>query len=444
MLQSVIEKYGGYEVQAMDVYRDMFKLGEHYIQEENEPAGSFKANPLGYMKQNGAVKGKYRILFEDSFEQVLNELQQSDFAILNGISYYGRKNTQENASKMYALIIDVDGVTDQGLSNFFYGAYSEEYLIYPVPNYVILSGHGVHLYYIFEEPVSLYPNIKLQLKELKYALTRKIWNRNVTDLYEHVQYQGLNQGFRVIGGKSKIDGVTVRAYKMHDHPYSINQLNEYIPEESQVDSTKLWKESRMTLAEARKKFPDWYERIVLQKQECGTWTCKPDLYYWWLRELKSGAAYGHRYFCIMCLAIYAIKSGIEYDQLEQDAMGLIRFLNGLNEDEPFTESDVRSALECFDRKYKTFPIDDIVKLTAIQIQKNKRNGRKQALHLKIARSTLAIMNEEIGRSLQGRPSAEMVVAEWVQLHPDGRKAECIRDTGLSKKTVYKWFDRDAL
>lgn len=26
--------------------------------------------------------------------------------------------------------------------------------------------------------------------------------------------------------------------------------------------------------------------------------------------------------------------------------------------------------------------------------------------------------------------------------PDGRKADCIRDTGLSKPTVYKWWDSE--
>ena len=36
MLEDVIKSYGGTEVSAMDVYIDMFKLGDGWIQRENE------------------------------------------------------------------------------------------------------------------------------------------------------------------------------------------------------------------------------------------------------------------------------------------------------------------------------------------------------------------------------------------------------------------------
>ena len=50
MLEDVIRKYGGVEVTAMDVYSDIFRLGEHEIQIEGEKPGKFKANPIGYWK----------------------------------------------------------------------------------------------------------------------------------------------------------------------------------------------------------------------------------------------------------------------------------------------------------------------------------------------------------------------------------------------------------
>ena len=33
----------------------------------------------------------------------------------------------------------------------------------------------------------------------------------------------------------------------------------------------------------------------------------------------------------------------------------------------------------------------------------------------------------------------MIVYEWRSAHPEGRKVDCIRETGLDKKTVYKWW-----
>ena len=44
------------------------------------------------------------------------------------------------------------------------------------------------------------------------------------------------------------------------------------------------------------------------------------------------------------------------------------------------------------------------------------------------------------RKGNGRPSAQQRVYDWRELHPDGRPKECIAETGLSKNTVYKWWD----
>lgn len=35
---------------------------------------------------------------------------------------------------------------------------------------------------------------------------------------------------------------------------------------------------------------------------------------------------------------------------------------------------------------------------------------------------------------------KLTVFRWRQKHPEGRKADCVRDTGLTKPTVYKWWD----
>lgn len=40
----------------------------------------------------------------------------------------------------------------------------------------------------------------------------------------------------------------------------------------------------------------------------------------------------------------------------------------------------------------------------------------------------------------GRPSKEKIVLDWRKQNPRGRKVDCIRETGLSKPTVYKYWD----
>lgn len=454
MLEDILKKWGGYEVSAMEVYSDMFKLGEGYIQREGEPSGEFKANPVAYYRRKGHDKGFFRIMFEDTFEEVLAELQQADdFAILNGISYFGRKNLQSHASKMFAMIFDLDGVTDKTLNAFLSGATVGG--AYPVPNYIVLSGHGVHLYYIFEEPLPLYPYLKIQLKELKYALTEKLWN-HYTSTEEKPQVQGINQGFRVIGSRAK-EGApepTVRAFRVNEHPFSLSQLCQYVPEDKRVDESQLWKERKYTLEQAKKKFPEWYEKVVVNGDTSRTyWDIAGKvngdnpyaLYDWWKRKILEGASYHHRYFSIMCLAIYGAKNDKPYEEVREDAFALVPFLNSLNPDEPFTEQDCEVALECYDARYKTFPIKDIKKISGIHIEKNRRNGRKQAVHLGRIRA-LQQYDDPDGewRNKKGRPKgsgiAKLKVLEWRAANPEGRKANCIRDTGLDKKTVYKWWE----
>ena len=115
-----------------------------------------------------------------------------------------------------------------------------------------------------------------------------------------------------------------------------------------------------------------------------------------------------------------------------------------NEDNHFTREDILAALELYNDSYITFPIDTIVQLTALPIEKNKRNGRKQADHIKLMNYIRdEINNNKEWQNKEGRPKGsgtkENQVREWQQQHPNGRKADCIKETGISKPTVYKYW-----
>ena len=105
------------------------------------------------------------------------------------------------------------------------------------------------------------------------------------------------------------------------------------------------------------------------------------------------------------------------------------------------------ALEMFNEDYVTFPRDDIAKLSGLTMPVNKRNWRKQPVHLQGARAIQEINDKANGtnwREGNGRPkgsgTAQARVYEWRQQHPEGRKADCHRETGLDPKTVRKWWD----
>ena len=73
----------------------------------------------------------------------------------------------------------------------------------------------------------------------------------------------------------------------------------------------------------------------------------------------------------------------------------------------------------------------IVDKSAIMIQPNKRNKRKQTLHLKMARSNLDIMNEDNGYCLQGRPDKKDIVLEFRKQYPNSTKAAYTSERGVN-------------
>lgn len=105
-----------------------------------------------------------------------------------------------NARHLYALAFDLDGVGMPQLRDTLHQMNKD---ILRQATFVVKSGTGLHLYYVLEEPIPMYPHNQKCLKELKYSLTRQIWNRYTSTIKEP-QMQGILQGFRVVGSGSKL------------------------------------------------------------------------------------------------------------------------------------------------------------------------------------------------------------------------------------------------
>lgn len=449
-LQEVIESFGGQEVSPMVVYSDIFELGYGRVQRTGEESDK-KPNPIILGAFNGKIERQ--IMLEDTFYEQLEHFWGADWAILNGVTYWGRRNTANGQGQLCALIFDLDGVTRDTLYAFLSAAHGDAWDghgAYPIPNYIVLSGENVHLYYLMDNPITLYPKNKIELKKLKFALTTLMWNP-YTSKEKKPQYQGLNQGFRVIGGKTKKGGLT-RALRLSQTPFSVAELNEYVPEKDQADVNDDIKSTKYTLAEAKELYPEWYERVILHKQKY--WTVKEDLYKWWLRRLQScdGVTFRHRYFTVMALAIFAAKCGIlDRERVKKDAMTLIPSYTQINPDFPFYENDIDCALECLDLRFCTFPRKDIEKITGIPMPPNKRNGRAQEQHLARIR-VLQEFDYPDGswRNTSGRPKGAKnkkypkrdQIRDYKQKHPEATQREIAKALGISPTTVNKWLKND--
>lgn len=336
------------EVSAFDFYRDIFPKGsfERKGQYEDKKPNGIIIEITSDKKDDGIQK-VLRHTVTDELDKIDEVTKRDNFCLMSPISYIGKSRKSENARFMYAMAIDVDGIIDEKhIDYLMYQCENGHNMLkfvwgLPKPTYIVSSGTGVHLYYVFEKPIPLFPNIVKELEKLKKRLTWQAWTQ--------------------------------------------------------------------------------------------------------------GATQGHRYWCVMTLATYAKKCGVSYEQLEKDALGLVEFLNSKGDE--FTLEDVMHALEAYNDSYITYPIHAIVARTDIKIEKNKRNGRKQEIHIKTVNALRKFRRDELGEDEyknNGRPlgskdkkprkNKSSIVKEWRKNNPNGKKIECERETRLSRHTILKWWN----
>ena len=177
---------------------------------------------------------------------------------------------------------------------------------------------------------------------------------------------------------------------------------------------------------------------------------KEDLYRWWLKKAYDEAVPGHRYYCVMALAVFAAKCGIlDKKRVMRDAEGLMSKFNDFAGAEPFTEDDIKSALECLDLRFCNFSREELANYTGVPMPANKRNYRPQVQHLKIARFARDLnydtpdgWREGNGRP-KGSPNKEHpkrdVIRAYAAEHPDASHSAIAKALGVSRTTVIKWL-----
>ena len=429
------------EVNGLDFYRYIFPNNEN----EGELNTDFSKPNAVYLYKDEKDEGterrvRRRIMLNDTWEEdYIRYIECNPLTFCSGLSYRGRTNRLEKAQHMNAMVFDLDSVGYNEIMNLLLriGKKPAPRTLLQ-PTFIVMSGTGLHIYYVFEEPIELYPNIKLQLKRLKYDLTFRIWDYKGTSQEKQIQYQSINQGFRMVGSLNNKYDLPVIAFKTGER-VRLDDLNDYtIEDKNKVDVNKPFRPTKYTKEEAKEKFPEWYQRVVVEgNKNQKKWKIKRDLYDWWLRQ-KDKVVGGHRYFYLMCLVIYGVKCDIPKSEVKKDMEEVFDYLSDLEHSNPLTKEDLNSALEVYDRGYYNFTIEDIEKLTDIRIERNKRNYRPQEQHLKIARATRDILHDN-WRVGNGRPSKEELVKDYIKNNPNENPTEISKNLGISRTTVYKYL-----
>lgn len=423
-----------------EYYRDMF------------PAGSFTSFDSAAHRPNGLIsilndteirgRSYNRMIFDDLSELISN--LDKEFVLVAPVGYSGRRRLSKYAYQIFGFIFDLDDVGEGQLQDLLY---EMENGILPQATYIVNSGTGLHVVYLFESPVPALPQYYESLNRLKQDLSNMIWNQ-YTSRSDKKQFQGIFQAFRAVGSPSKLGAdYRVSAFKVGPKT-TIHTLNEYADRENQCIFDD-W--DYTSLPEAEEYWPEWYQRRIIEKRPVGDYKLTEEQrirrrawYDAWIERIKKGAFDGNRHYCIGVLFNYGMKAEIDIEDVYQDAMDLLPWLNSLTKKDsnPFTENDILDAMKYYDRKFIKMGRKGIQRLTKIDIGTTVRKGRSQKHHLAGARALQQIndqFNNTNWREGNGRPSKESIVAAWQKENPGGTKYQCIKETGLSKPTVYKWW-----
>lgn len=469
---------GGKPVSAVDFYDSIFGVCGEELEETHKghpeayQTGEYGAIALELIPSYDAQGHEKRRPRHRTVTRGCEELydlidSSNNFCMMSPISYAGRNRTVKNARELYALTIEIDNIQEKkGVSELFYTFERKTHQM-PRPTYIVCSGSGLHLYYVFERPIRLFPNVYKQLSRAKKYFTQWLWDKPVTRSFERnqIQFESVNQPFRIVGTVCKDGHSRAMAFET-GNKITVESLNELLPDEDKIPT--LYK-SELTLQKAKELYPDWYERRIVQGKRKSFYKRHPGVYRSWINRCLEGATVSHRYFCLENLCALAVQCDIDEETLLKDADMLTEYFETLtkSEDNHFTEQDKQDALRTYYRSKeieksnsdvdgddKDFvestyyrSLDTILDRTGIDLKshRTKRNEPAKRLRrteqLKIATFKRDIMYPNgTWREGSGRKPKGQIVADWRSEHPNGKKAECIRDTGLSRPTVYKWWD----
>lgn len=337
------------EVDSFDFYRDMFPENSFEIPNDLTCRPNGILNIINDEEQRG--RSYARMIFDDLQEIEANLHKRT--VVISPVGYSGNRKNSKLAYKIFGMIFDVDSVGVGELRDMLYQMQNG---LLPYPTYIVNSGGGVHVVYLFETPIPAMMQYYDSLNALKAALTNIIWN-GYTSKEKKKQFQGIFQSFRAVGSPSKLGpDYPVRAYCIGEKT-TIHELNQFVDKENQCVFDDM---NYIDLDEAEEKWPDWYFRRIIEGRTVGDYklTEKEKIrrrawYEAWKQKIESGAYDGNRHYCIGVLFNYARKAEIPLEEAYKDAMDMLPYLESLTttENNHFTEGDIQAATAYYDTKF---------------------------------------------------------------------------------------------
>ena len=349
------------------------------------------------------------------------------------INGYYSKATCKN---LYALVIDVDMVKPETLKIVIENGNIGKHI--PMPTYIVNSGSGVHFYYVFDKAIPFYPENRAILSQMYRVLCGITKSR----IAAKTDWHSIVQPFRLPGSMTKLGQIT-RAFKTGEK-WTFNDLGKRLgvdissadlkerPLLSQ-DEYREWKEKQ--IQEGKRKPKKHREWNLSEKGNKGFYTSC-------LKRCFNETEEGHRYMSMVALSVVAFKVGVSKEQLQEDLEKLLRHYNEIGR--VITHKEMIKSMRAYNPKAIKCTAETLQEWFGWdfkRVQEIKSKGRTQEEHVKIMSSVRnALYPNGNWRNIEGAPTKEQIIRDWRVEHPEGTPKECMEQTGISKNTVYKWWD----
>lgn len=390
-------------------------------------------------------------------------------------TFFRNCNITKCLKSLYAIVVDFDG-DKRGVSvdllKWLLERIFENEDDLPSPTFVTNSGKGLHLFWVFEKPVPMFNENKRTMSELYKAIHQKLADYNAKPQKHHFA-----QAYRVVGSRTKLNQTTT-AFKTGEVLPAETLLKDF-----EIEKNLIWsegkKKEKMEPSESMLKLAENIEKTLgvvcedkddwdyvhkyisdnkkafsktfklnqserFRKNEGSGWG-SPIWYATMKDRIIRDTPEGNRYTSLMALTVIGYKCNIPFETVKQDIDEII--IKWQMRPKSF---EVRFHEEYRDRIDNMYS-EKFKKVRKVQLEEwlgfkmtssSKRNGRKRAEHIKLMNFVRDELNQNKtwNKEGNGRKPKKDIVQQWREEHPDGRKADCIRDTGLTKPTVYKWWE----
>lgn len=347
--------------------------------------------------------------------------------LIGGCSYFNNWISKKSAKDIYTFIVDYDnaysGVLLKALQDDWKSANGEAFA---KPTYIVNSGTGLHLYFVLSEPIPNYHSMTEQLDKVYRALAIQQSRR----VYVKRQVQWFGQDFRMAGGLNK-----------YEWENTIFRVGEKWDIDELARAVGIPDIHFIRYGEKRKKKPQ--QQKQKKKVNRQGWKTNRAFYDYSLNACREKTKEGNRYTSMCALSVIAWKCGVSQEELEEDLLSLLPSYNK-GATRQVKEKEVYSALKMYNEKAMLTQRQSLEHWQGWEYKPIKRNGRKQEQHLQFARGIKNLkkqMGEEVNEGRpKGKSEQSKKIEEWRKANPNGTKAQCIRETGISKPTVYRWWE----